>query len=144
MTTPLSTRGYLGGAGGGGGGTISLDNPSPADDAIIDPERPTARYLPVSFDVINHGEIPYCIWVKYRNDDRGFVVYDSVVGFLPPFTGTWVAPADPTTDSGRLTVYQDGGWEDDISWLGLGGQANADIILVRAGLEGSDAPPDAP
>lgn len=140
----MATRGYYPVAlGGGGGDPPTLDNPFPANEDDIAATRAAARYTPVAFDVLNPDQMPYVLWVKFRNDDRGFVVYDSVVGFLPPFTGLWTAGATPA-DPGRLTVFEDGGWQDAIEWLGLGGGADPSIIVVRAGMYGSDNPPDAP
>ncbi len=110
------------------GGVVTLIDPSPTVDADIAATRAIARYTPVSFTVDNPTDTSYGIWIKFRNEDRGFMVFDSVVGFLPPFTHVL-----STFSADVMTVLQQGGWQDDIEWIGVAGQADPNILTVRTG-----------
>lgn len=126
----------------GSGGTITLLNPLPASNSIIDGTRPEARYTPVEFDISNPTQLRFGLWIKFRNDERGHMFYDSASGFLPPFTGVFTA--SDTNGYDHMVLRQQGGWQDDIEWLGVGGYADTNIIPVRIGDVGSDDPPNAP
>lgn len=116
-----------------------LANPFPADGSTLALDRQTARHTVVSFDVVNYTT-RFAIWIKFINDDHGFMVYDSTVGFLPPYD----SPFSYWNGTGHMSVYQQGGWQDDIEWFGLGGQGDADRLQVRYGGAGSQKPPHAP
>lgn len=140
MSIGLATRGYYGRTGGiVTSGEPYLANPYPADGSTLALDRQTARHTTVSFDVVNYTT-KFSIWIKWVNDDHGFLVYDSTVGFLPPFD----SPHSYWNGTGRMTVYQHGGWQDDIECFSLGGQADPTKIPVRYGGPGSQKPPHAP
>ena len=146
MTVAISTEGLVGaGQGAGGGGTgVALANPSPASGSTLNADRMTARHTAVSFRVLDSGaaasssSVPWCVWVKYANDDRGYIVYDSATGFMPPFhnLSTWVAA------TGTLTLLPDGGWPDTIEQICVGGSSDKNIVPIRSGASGSDLPPN--
>ncbi len=145
MTVALSTDGFVSDVAAASSSILpSLANPVPADGSQLNADRTTARHTPVAFNVqisgspVDGTSPPWCVWVKYANDERGFVVYDSVTGFLSPFyhQSTWVAV------TALMTLLPDGGWQDDIEQICIGGQSNAAVIVTRNGAAGSDPPPN--
>lgn len=139
----MAVLGYLGdylgtddgGGGGGGGADPVLSNPLPATMPV---DRYVARYTPISFDIAN-SSTKFALIIKFRNDDRGYLLYDSRTGFAPPFnstSSTW----DNTAK--RLTVLQEGGWQDEIVSINVGGQGDVNAMPIRPGGPGSDAPPN--
>lgn len=130
----------------GTSGQATLANPSPAAGTELGSTRSIGRHTPVAFNVLTGGvpvddtTTPWCIWIKYRNDDRGFVVYDSVTGFMPPYhnLSTWTAGA------ALMALLPDGGWQDAIEQICIGGQSSPAVVPIRYGASGSDKPPNAP
>lgn len=121
---------------GGGSSDPTLSAESPATGTDLAADRATAKQTPISYTVNNPSNLRFAIWLKFTNDERGYVVYDSVVGFMPPFN----APLSKYV-GGVMTVHQLGGWQDDIEWVCINGNGNASLIPVRAGAAGSDPPP---
>ncbi len=119
----------------------TLSSPSPASGTDIASTRRVARYTPISFLVTNYVSF-WCVWVKFRNEDRAFVAYDSATGFQAPFNNvqSTFIPVVPGT-SATLTLLQSSGWQDDIEYLGVGGDVEPTICPVYAGGPGSIAPP---
>jgi len=118
-----------------------LSNPSPNDGATLHADRHTAKRTPISFVVNNPDNLHWVVWLKFRNTDRPHLAYSSVVGFLPPFdsdSSTWIS------STGRLTILQQDGWQDEIEFVGLNNTADVAVTAVRPGGAGSNAPPHAP
>lgn len=140
-----------------GGGQQDLEVvlawPDARQGLTITSDRSTARYTPVSFNVYN-ADSQFCLLIKFRNDDRVYVAYDNAVGFRPPFnsdlsTFLTSATVGPNGESGgrRMTILQNGGWQDSIEWLGIGGDTDPNTNTVYKGKGASVDPPrvgDAP
>lgn len=122
-----------------GGAAPTLSDFDPANGLDLGVDRNTAKFTPISFTVNNPDSDRFSVWIKLRNDIRGHVAYDSVVGFLPPFDNV-----ASTFISGRMTVLQQAGWQDNVEGIFVGGRSDSAIVPIRPGGPGSDTPPDAP
>lgn len=118
-----------------------LDSFVPANGLDLGVNRNTAKYTVLSFRVLNPSSRRFSIWLKFRNSVFGNVVYDSVVGFLPPFDNV---ASTYIVGTGAMTVLQQSGWQDSIEGIFLGGRADSTIVPVRPGGPGSSNPPNAP
>lgn len=119
----------------------TLDSFIPANGLNLGVNRNTAKYTPLSFRVVNPSARRFSIWLKFRNSIFGSLVYDSVVGFLPPFNNV---ASTYILGTGAMTILQQSGWQDNIEGVFLGGRADAAIVPVRPGGPGSSNPPNAP
>lgn len=121
------------------GDVPTLSDFDPANGVSLAADRNTAKFTPISFDINNPTASRFSIWLKFRNSLFGDLVYDSVVGFLPPFDN--VASVYNGT---RMTVLQQAGWQDTVDGIFVGGRADAAVVPVRPGGPGSIDPPNAP
>lgn len=119
----------------------SLTSFVPANGLDLGADRNTAKFTPLQFTIVNTASRRFAIWLKFRNSIFGNLVYDSVVGFLPPFDNV---ASTYIIGTGVMTVLQQSGWQDSIEGVFLGGHADAAIVPVRPGGPGSSTPPDAP
>ena len=131
---------------GASGSLPILVNPQPANGATVPGDRVTARYTALSFNVqntngtpVSAATTPWSLWIKFVNDDRGHLVYDSATGFMPPYANrsTWKA------STALMSLLPDGGWQDTIQQLCIGGASDAILVGTRNGAAGSDPPPNA-
>jgi hypothetical protein len=107
VTVGLVTRGLVS---GGVATAPSITSVDPTTGSQL-----SDKHDPVAIQVTNESGLPYALCVKFTGESRAFVIYDTDRGFYHPFTHS-------TTDGvGGFVLRQDGGWQDDVGDMFLGG-----------------------